>query len=66
MRLATAESADKDPGKVADGQHIEAIGAAARQRRVRGIRNIQKISKNNPFQVEIFRIKNEYSCEYPG
>ena len=31
---------------VADGQHSEAIGAAARQRRVRGVRNIQKqISK---------------------
>ena len=28
---ATAESTDKKPGKVVDGQHSEAIGAAARQ-----------------------------------
>ena len=42
LLLAAAESTDYDPGKVADGQHSEAIGVAARQRRVRGVRNIQK------------------------
>ena len=69
---------------MAVGQHSEAIRAAAGQRPVRGVRNIQKISKNILFQEEIFRtkkwifmwisritreifrIKNEYSCEYLG
>ena len=37
---------------MADGQHSEAIGAAARQRRVRGVRNIQEQSIQN---------KKEYS-----
>ena len=32
---------------MADGQHSEAIGAAARQRRVRGVRNIQKQNIQN-------------------
>ena len=67
---ATAESTDYDPGNVADGQHSEAIGAAARHRRVRGVRNIQKQSIQNEkeysFSSEIFTSKIEYSCEYSG
>ena len=31
-----------------------------------GLPEYPKISKNIRFQVEIFKIKNEYSCEYPG
>ena len=42
LRLATTESTDYDPENVADGQHSEVIGAAARQRRVRA----SGISKN--------------------
>jgi len=42
---------------VADGQHSEAIGAAARQRRVRGVRNIQNKQEYSFSSINIYQPK---------
>ena len=66
LRQATAESTDYDPGKVLMGSIAKQSGLPHGSDGSGASGISKKISKNILFQVEIFRMKNEYSCEYSG